>query len=99
MKKHTTIVILLSTFFFLFSGLILFAKAQSYGLEETAGAAGLQGEDVPTLAGNIVGTALSMIGVAFFILTVYAGLLWMTARGNEPQIEKAKNVLTGSTIG
>ncbi len=73
--------------------------AQNYGLEATAGAAGLQRGDVPTLAGSIIGTALSMIGVLFFVLMVYGGFLWMIARGNEEQVRKAKDTIIEATIG
>ena len=53
-----------------------------YGLTATAVASGLKsyGKDLPTLVGNIIGTALAMIGVFFFILVTYGGILWMTAR-------------------
>ena len=30
---------------------------------------------------------------------IYAGQLWMTARGNEEQITKAKAIIRGSIIG
>lgn len=76
-------------------------SGDQYGLDRTAGSAGLTtvSSDVPTLIGNIVGTALSMIGVLFFILMVYGGFLWMTARGNEEQTTKAKNTITAAVIG
>ncbi|MFA5937370.1 MAG: hypothetical protein WC822_05870 [Candidatus Paceibacterota bacterium] len=72
---------------------------EDYGLGATAGAAGLQRGNVSELAGNVIGTALSMIGVLFFILMVYGGFLWMTAKGNEEQTKKAFNTITAATIG
>jgi hypothetical protein len=30
---------------------------------------------------------------------IYAGILWMTAQGNEQQVSKAKNLLINATIG
>ncbi len=33
------------------------------------------------------------------ILVIYAGILWMTARGNEQQVERAKTLLVQSIIG
>jgi len=30
---------------------------------------------------------------------MYGGFLWMTAAGNEQQIEKAKKILTSSVVG
>jgi hypothetical protein len=33
------------------------------------------------------------------ILIVYAGFLWMTARGNEQTVEKAQTIIRSSVIG
>lgn len=47
----------------------------------------------------IVKGALSLVGSVFLILTIYAGILWMTARGREDKAEEAKNILKASIIG
>ncbi|MEK7623853.1 MAG: hypothetical protein AAB408_04280 [Patescibacteria group bacterium] len=93
----------------LYAGILLPTAGQAakapYGLEETAGAAGLNqvgGEnagDVTKLAGQVIGTALSMIGLLFFILMIYAGLRWMTARGNSELTEKAMDTMTAAAMG
>jgi len=49
--------------------------------------------------GGIVGLILSFVGIIFLILTVYAGILWMTAQGNNAQVEKAKTLLINAIIG
>jgi amino acid transporter len=33
------------------------------------------------------------------VLTVYAGILWMTAAGNESKTDSAKNILIAAVIG
>ncbi|MBI2990017.1 MAG: hypothetical protein HYY51_02385 [Candidatus Magasanikbacteria bacterium] len=72
-----------------------------YGLEETAGAAGLKqyGTDLPTIVGNIVGTGLSMISVLFFGLMIYGGIRWMIARGKEEEAKKALDTIVAAVIG
>ncbi len=71
-----------------------------YGLDETAGAANLKGESEPTvIVGRIIGAGLSLIGIVFFILTLYAGIIWMVARGNEDQAKKAINTIIAAAIG
>ncbi len=84
--------------FFSFSPIV---HADDYGLSATANRAGLAkyGNDVPTVAGSIIGTALSMISVIFFILMVYGGFLWMTAHGDEGMVTKAKDTITAAIIG
>ena len=52
-----------------------------------------------TKAGQIVGTVLSFVGVLFLILMIYAGILWMTAVGNDQQVSKAKGLLINGVIG
>lgn len=85
-------------------GTLLFAVpalASDYGLKATAGAAGIDTTvgDIPTIIGNIIGTGLSLVGIAFFILTIYGGFLWMTAHGNDDQIKRALKIITAAIIG
>ncbi len=47
----------------------------------------------------IIRYALGLLGFVFLVLTLYAGFLWMTAGGDEGNIEKAKKILTASVIG
>lgn len=47
----------------------------------------------------IIKAALSFLGVVFLILMIYGGYIWMTARGNEQNIEKAKNLITAAVTG
>ncbi len=73
-------------------------------LQDAGGSAGydVQGTTDTTFSENIglvVNMALSVMGVIFTVLTVYAGYLWMTARGNDEQIEKSKKIITASIIG
>lgn len=48
---------------------------------------------------TIVSAVLGLLGVAFFILMIYAGVLWMTAAGNPDSVKKAKQILSNSVIG
>lgn len=58
-----------------------------------------EGTFLQTKVGQIVGTVLSFVGVLFLILMIYAGILWMTAQGNEQQVAKAKTLLINGIIG
>ena len=49
--------------------------------------------------GVIIKIVLSFVGVVFLALTVYAGYLWMTARGEEEQVKKAQKIITSAVIG
>ncbi len=40
-----------------------------------------------------------LFGGIFLITMIYAGYLWMTAQGNQEQVEKAKKIIINSSIG
>lgn len=93
----------LASSLFIISSLFLATPVLSadFGLTETAGAAGLTGfgTSLPGLIGNIIGTGLSLVGVLFFALMLYGGVMWMVARGNAEQEKKAMETITAAIIG
>jgi len=52
-----------------------------------------------TKVGQIIGVVLSFVGALFLLLMIYAGILWMTAQGNEQQVTKAKQLMFDAAIG
>jgi TRAP-type C4-dicarboxylate transport system permease small subunit len=40
-----------------------------------------------------------VLAFVFFGLTLYAGLRWMTAQGNEEMVTKSKEILKAAIIG
>lgn len=75
-------------------------KDAGNALQEAANPAGVTGQgDIGTIVGTIINGALTMIGTIFLILMIYAGFMWMTARGKEEQITKAKQIIVGTIIG
>jgi len=79
------------------------ANYGNYGLSDTIKEGNLKEALSPTdprvRAGQIIGVVLSFIGVIFLILMIYAGILWMTASGNDQQVNKAKNLMINAIIG
>lgn len=57
------------------------------------------GSSISVIAGRIIYATLGLLGVIFLVLIVYSGYLWMTAGGEEQQIEKAKDYIKNSVIG
>lgn len=55
--------------------------------------------DVQTIVAIVIRSILGLLGVIFLVLMIYGGFLWMTAKGNEQQVEKAKNLITAAIIG
>ena len=85
-------------FLSLFTPLVAYAQ---YGVEETAKGTGLTkyNQPVESMAGNIIGAGLSIIGILFFVLMIYGGFLWMTARGDEGQTTKGRDTIIAAVIG
>ena len=74
-------------------------KGLLQGAGDAAGYAAATENTLSGTVGNIVYAALGLLGTVFLVLIVYAGYLWMTAGGEEQQIEKAKGYIKNSVIG
>ena len=103
-RKLFVILTCLTGAFFLYL-LALFplpAQAQDFGLtpgEDFGQVAINQGSDVKGTIARIVNIAMGFLGIVAVILILYAGFLWMTARGSEEQITRAKALLRNAVIG
>ena len=85
------------------------AGAGHYGLDATFDAVNKGGEvlpksvaggsDIPSIVGSVVAVFLSLFGVVFFLLALYAGFIWMTAMGKSEQVTKAKDILEAAAVG
>jgi hypothetical protein len=64
---------------------------KAYGAQEKA--------SLPDIVGTLIKTAIGLLGLIFLVLTVYAGYLWLIARGNKEEVQKAKDTLTRGIIG
>ena len=54
----------------------------------------------PTLVAlNLMNAALSLLAAVCVGLLVYAGFLWVWARGNQEEVTKAKDIIQGTVIG
>ncbi len=48
---------------------------------------------------KIIQPIFGLVGLAFFCLAVYSGVMWMTAQGDSKKIDKAKDILVSATVG
>lgn len=99
---------------FIFSAFCFFSyTAHAYdfnknsGLDATAKetghlTGGIKAENEKGFAGVIgkyLGIVLSFVGILFLMLMIYGGYMWMTAAGNDQQVDKAKTIITNAVIG
>jgi hypothetical protein len=71
-----------------------FGGKDNIPLKDAASASGIS-----VLIGRAVGIVLGFLGALFFGLIVYAGLKWMTARGNDTQIKDAQKIMRAAIVG
>lgn len=70
--------------------------------KNAADKAGYGAANETTLAetiGYVIKVILSVTGIIFTALMVYAGFLWMTAKGDESKVEKAQETIKAAIIG
>ena len=111
-KTFTILIFVFSCILFTWTAnTVMAGQLNDYGLDTTVNRTGvkeaLNYEEIKnnptgyltTKTGKIVGTVLSFIGVMFLLLMIYSGILWMTAAGNDTQMEKAKNLIMAAVVG
>lgn len=101
MKKNFIIIITILFSLFLFIPVRAFDLGSSL-VTSTAGKAGYTDTSELSFgqkAGSIINIALSFLGVIFLVLMVYAGYLWLTARGEDEPISKSKKIMAEAVIG
>jgi hypothetical protein len=103
--KHRIIFIsfcLLSVFTYGIRSAKAWSFTENSGIDNTAQKLGFtQGDDlsIEEKAGNVLAIFLSFLGVIFLALMIFAGWKWMTAQGNESEVESAKKILRDAIIG
>ena len=111
-KKHIIAIILALSFLLFFHANFAFALnlgdafkvkdgSNTDPLDAAAENAGYKigGITLEVVIATALTAVLSLLGVVFLMLMVYGGYLWMTARGNEQDVEKAKGLITSAIIG
>lgn len=107
-KTYLLPILILSLLFFFLSSLVLNAdilnedKKEEYqgNLNEIAIDTNYSTTDsLESIIGTIIRIVLAILGSIFLLLMFLAGNKWMTASGNEEQINKAKSQITSLVLG
>ncbi len=75
-------------------GLVNTSQSAGYPDSAKPGQTGLN-----EIIGTIINRVLEVLGVVFMILMLYGGYLWLSAQGNDSQVEKGKKVIIEAIIG
>ena len=103
-NQYLLSLILLSVFLFSSPALALsfkdsFSKTGSLGSFSKEAGFAAEPVAVEGYIGLILTAFFSILGIIAVILIIYSGFTWMTARGNESQVTKAKDNLFSVLIG
>ena len=98
------LMLLFLPFFTVNAGNLSSAFGKGSSLEKMATSSGYNASESSSNAlelriALIIQTALGLLGILFIILTIYAGITWMTAAGNEESVKRAATTLKHNVIG
>ncbi|MCU0679706.1 MAG: pilin [Planctomycetes bacterium] len=94
----TLILISPSLVFAQFSSRVMTSKLDAVA-QQSGYSASTDETTLVTTLGSIVNILLSLLGIIFVALTIYAGFNWMTAQGNEEKVKESKATLRTAVIG
>ncbi len=69
------------------------------GLTKTSDGIYSDSVTISSVIANLVQALLGLTGIIFVVMTVYAGILYMTAAGDDTKVKKAKGLLVKALIG
>lgn len=82
-------------------GDVFTGKAKEYfkDVYETGTSAQDLQNSLPRAVGRVISAVLGLVGVILLCIMVYAGFLWLTAGGDDGQVDHAKNLIKNGVIG
>lgn len=75
------------------------ATATTFSVESVGSEIGLGNADLKTTVLNIIRLLLGLMTLVAVVLIIYGGFIWLTAAGNEENVEKAKRIISAAVIG
>lgn len=103
LKKNITVFVVSSMYFFLAEEEIVYAKKTigdaGSALNTAVAPTGLPKKDVAIYVGEVAQWIFGITGLLFFLLMVYAGMMWFFARGEDDKISDARKTIIAAIIG
>ena len=73
--------------------------ATSFSIESIGSQIGLGNADLKSTVLNIIRLVLGLMTLVAVVLIIYGGFVWLTAAGNEENVEKAKKIISAAVMG
>ncbi|MBI5467401.1 MAG: hypothetical protein HY975_04295 [Candidatus Kerfeldbacteria bacterium] len=71
----------------------------TFSIESVGSQLGLGNADLKQTVLNIIRLLLGLMTLIAVALIIYGGFVWLTAAGNEENVEKAKRIISAAVIG
>ncbi|MDD5251527.1 MAG: pilin [Patescibacteria group bacterium] len=68
-------------------------------LEKVGTSSGLVTTELPVVIGKFINQIITLLGIVLVVLIIWAGFKWMLARGNEEDVNEAKDIIKNAVIG
>lgn len=99
MIKNRIKILLSLTALIVLMPIITFAEGQSGSGSGTTLDNPLPVTDPKLLIGQVINTALGLVGSIALLMFIYGGFVWMFSMGNTSKVQKGKDILIWSTAG
>lgn len=96
---HALIVLIVVFCVFGFFAVAFPVEAQETAFEQFADASTLPQDSIAIIIARVIRIALTLVGIIFVCVIIYAGFLYLLARGEPAPIVKAKKIFQQSIIG
>lgn len=73
--------------------------ATTFSVESVGSQIGLGDADLKETVLNIMRWLLGIMTLIAVVMIIYAGFIWLTAAGNEDNVDKAKKIISAAVIG
>ncbi len=73
--------------------------ANALSLEDIGSTLGYGTADLKATVIKIINLVLGLLALIAVIMVIYGGFIWLTAAGNEENVEKAKRIISAAVIG
>ncbi len=99
MRKFAKLALALGAVVMFAAPVVSHATTTSFSIEQIGSSIGLGNADLKTTVINIIRWVLGIMTLIAVALIIYAGFVWLTAAGNEDNVDKAKKIISAAVIG
>ncbi len=99
MKKFSKLALIVGAVAVLALPAAHYAQATSFSIESVGSQIGLGNADLKETVLNIIRWLLGIMTLIAVVMIIYAGFVWLTAAGNEDNVDKAKKIISAAVIG